>query len=144
MVPIDGFATSRSFGSVKAGLDRPPSGLRLRGGRTAGWVRGSSRGCRTRGWRKRHPPPPPDGGPRQSSMALMAFSPPLPRGQALKSLRRSDFAFGTARSPASGRGVLTAGPWIKPGNDGAGGDAASASVRHAVEVVFAAADAIGE
>src|SRR6185503_1649583 len=52
-----------------------------------------------------HPPPPRwRVVPRHSSVALMAFSPPLPRGQALKSLHRSDFAFGTARSPASGRG----------------------------------------
>jgi hypothetical protein len=34
----------------------------------------------------------------------MAISPPLPRGQALKSLHRSDFAFGTARSPTEAEG----------------------------------------
>ena len=55
------------------------------------------------------PPPPLDGGPRHSSIALMACSPPLPRGQALKSLHWSNFAFGTARSPASGRGAPTVG-----------------------------------
>src|SRR6185312_4775064 len=104
MVPIDGFATSRSVGSVMAGLDRPPSGLRLRGGLTAGWVRGSSPRMTDEGVVQAALPPPPDGGPRHSSVALMAFSPPLPRGQALKSLHWSDFAFGTARSPASGRG----------------------------------------
>src|SRR6185312_10604151 len=110
MVPIDGFATSRSVGSVMAGLDRPPSGLRLRGGLTAGWVPWVEPADDGRGGGASGTPSTTlTRGPRHSSVALMAFSPPLPRGQALKSLHWSDFAFGTARSPASGRGAPTVG-----------------------------------